>query len=394
MHAGKLVFAQLMDHLPPMVFERCVARYGGNHKVKSFTCMDQYLCMAFAQLTFLESLRDIEACLRSRAEQLYHKGIRGRISRNTLANANATRNWRIYADFARRLTSVACKLYAEEPFGVDLANTAYALDSTTIDLSLSLFPWAPFRSTKAAVKMHTLLDLRGNIPSFIHISDGKLHDVNILDQLIPEAGAFYVMDRGYIDFARLRRLHQAGSFFVTRAKKNMDAQLRYSHARGSIHGRALRSDTRAAGLPIGQGLPGAAARYPLQGPRDRQKTAVHHQQHCSAGAEHLCSVQSQVAGGALLSLDKAAFTRQGLFRYYRERREVPNLDRCIGLCSGGHRAKAAQPLPQPLRNPTDFEPQPVRENPAGHAAFSKPRDAGRPSTAQPADFVQITLGQA
>ena len=229
MHAGKLVFAQLMDHLPPMVFERCVARYGGNHKVKSFTCMDQYLCMAFAQLTFLESLRDIEACLRSRAEQLYHKGIRGRISRNTLANANATRNWRIYADFARRLTSVACKLYAEEPFGVDLANTAYALDSTTIDLSLSLFPWAPFRSTKAAVKMHTLLDLRGNIPSFIHISDGKLHDVNILDQLIPEAGAFYVMDRGYIDFARLHRLHQAGSFFVTRAKKNMDAQRRYSH---------------------------------------------------------------------------------------------------------------------------------------------------------------------
>ncbi|MHB1826245.1 MAG: IS4 family transposase [Steroidobacteraceae bacterium] len=229
MHAGKLVFAQLMDHLPPMMFERCVARYGGNHKVKSFTCMDQYLCMAFAQLTFRESLRDIEACLRSQAERLYHMGIRGRISRNTLANANATRNWRIYADFAQRLIGIARKLYAEEPFGVDLENTAYALDSTTIDLSLSLFPWAPFRSTKAAVKMHTLLDLRGNIPSFIHISDGKLHDVNILDQLIPEAGAFYVMDRGYIDFARLHRLHQAGSFFVTRAKKNMDAQRRYSH---------------------------------------------------------------------------------------------------------------------------------------------------------------------
>lgn len=231
MHTGKLLFAQLMDHVPPMVFERCVARYGGNHKVKRFSCMDQFLCMAFAQLTFRESLRDIEACLRSQAEKLYHMGIRGKVSRNTLANANATRDWRIYADFAQRLIGIARQLYADEPFGVDLSNTAYALDSTTIDLSLSLslFPWAPFRTTKAAVKLHTLLDLRGNIPSFIHISDGKLHDVNILDQLIPEAGAFYVMDRGYIDFARLYRLHQAGSFFVTRAKKNMDAQRRYSH---------------------------------------------------------------------------------------------------------------------------------------------------------------------
>jgi hypothetical protein len=229
MHTGKLLFAQLMEHLPPMVFERCVARYGGNFKVKSFSCKDQYLCMTFAQLTFRESLRDIEACLRSQTEKLYHMGIRGQVSRNTLANANATRDWRIYADFAQRLIGIARKLYVNEPFGIDLTNTAYALDSTTIDLSLSLFPWAPFRRTKAAVKMHTLLDLRGNIPSFIHISDGKFHDVNILDQLVPEAGAFYVMDRGYIDFQRLYQLHQAGSFFVTRAKRNMAAQRRYSH---------------------------------------------------------------------------------------------------------------------------------------------------------------------
>lgn len=228
MHSGRLVFAQLMEHLPPMVLERCVARYSGNHKVKSFTCRDQFLCMAFAQLTYRESLRDIEACLRSQAERLYHMGIRGKVSRNTLANANATRDWRIYADFAQRLIHIARKLYAEEPFGVDLENTAYALDSTIIDLSLSLFPWAPSCATRAAVKIHTLLDLRGNIPSFLHVTDGKVHDVNILDQLVPEAGAFYVVDRGYLNYRRLYRLHQAGAFFVTRAKKNTHAQRRYS----------------------------------------------------------------------------------------------------------------------------------------------------------------------
>jgi hypothetical protein len=229
MHQGQLVFAQLMRHLPLTTFHRCVARYAGEHKVKSFSCLDQYLCMAFAQLTFRESLRDIGSSLRAQAAKLYHLGIRGTVSRNTLANANATRDWRIYASFAERLIGIARDLYAEEPFGVDLAETVYALDATTIDLCLSVFPWAPFRSTKAAVKLHTLLDLRGNIPNFIHISDGKMHDVNVLDLLLPEPGAYYVMDRGYIDFQRWYRLHQAGSFFVTRAKRNMDAQRRYSH---------------------------------------------------------------------------------------------------------------------------------------------------------------------
>jgi Domain of unknown function (DUF4372)/Transposase DDE domain len=229
MNQGKLVFAQLMQHLPLTTFGRCVARYAGEHKVKRFTCLDQYLCMAFAQLTYRESLRDIEACLRAQATKLYHMGLRGNIARNTLANANATRDWRIYCDFAQRLIGIARRLYAEEPLGIELKDTVYALDSTTIDLCLSMFPWAPFRSTKAAVKLHTLLDLRGNIPSFIFISDGKLHDVNVLDQLLPEAGAFYVMDRGYIDFERLARLHEAGSFFVTRAKSNLKAQRRYSH---------------------------------------------------------------------------------------------------------------------------------------------------------------------
>ena len=229
MHAGKLVFAQLTSHLPLSTFRRCVSAYGGEHKVKSFSCLEQFLCLAFAQLTYRESLRDIEACLRAQNDKLYHMGIRSRISRSTLADANESRDWRIYAAFAQRLIAMARKLYLNEPFGVDLKETVYALDATTIDLCLSVFPWAPFRTTKAAVKLHTLLDLRGNIPAFIHISDGKLHDVNVLDQLIPEAGAFYVMDRGYLDFGRLHRLHEAGSFFVTRAKSNLKADRRYSH---------------------------------------------------------------------------------------------------------------------------------------------------------------------
>jgi len=228
MHTGKLVFAQLMEHLPLTTFRRCVARYGGHHKVKHFTCLDQSLSMAFAQLTFRESLRDIEACLRAQSSKLYHLGIRSAVARNTLANANANRDWRIYCDFAQSLIAMARRLYANEPFGVDLKDTVYALDATTIDLCLSVFPWAPFRSTKAAIKLHTLLDLRGNIPSFIHVSDGKWHEVNLLDELITEPGAFYVMDRGYIDFERLSRLSEAGSFFVTRAKSNLKVKRRYS----------------------------------------------------------------------------------------------------------------------------------------------------------------------
>jgi len=229
MNLGKLVFAQVTQHLPLTTFRRCVARYGGEYKVKSFSCLDQYLSMAFAQLTYRESLRDIEACLRAQEKKLYHMGINSRISRSTLADANESRDWRIYADFAQSLIGIARRLYAREPFGVDLKETVYALDASTIDLCLSVFSWAPFRSTKAAIKLHTLLDLRGNIPSFLHISDGKLHDVNVLDLLLPEPGAFYVIDRGYIDFERLHCLHEAGSFFVTRAKSNLKAQRRYSH---------------------------------------------------------------------------------------------------------------------------------------------------------------------
>ena len=228
MPEGHYVFAQVMQRLPLTTFRRCVERYGGEHKVKRFSCLDQYLCLAFAQLTWRESLRDIEACLRVQSSKLYHLGFRSAIARNTLANANAVRDWRIYADFAQHLIGIARRLYADDPLSLDLDDTVYALDSTTIDLCFSVFPWAPFRSTKAAVKLHTLLDLRGNIPSFIFISDGKMHDVNILDQLLPEAGAFYIVDRGYVDFQRLARLDDAGSFFITRAKSNLKARRRYS----------------------------------------------------------------------------------------------------------------------------------------------------------------------
>jgi len=230
MNTGKTLFAQLMDFLPWKTFHRIVDRCDGDRYVKSLTCAEQFRIMAFAQLTYRESLRDIEVCLLAQSPKLYHMGFRQEIKRSTLADANQSRDWRIHAEFAQRLIVQARQLYVGESLGFELENTAYALDSSTIDLCLSVFPWAPFRSTKAAVKMHTLLDLRGNIPSFIHISDGKLGDVNVLDMLVPEAGAIYVMDRGYLDFERLYALHLAGAFFVTRAKSNMNARRVYSAA--------------------------------------------------------------------------------------------------------------------------------------------------------------------
>jgi hypothetical protein len=228
MYAGKLVFAQVMEFAPWHTFRRLVSKYRGDFNVRSFSCLDQFLCMAFAQLTYRESLRDIEACLTSQPSKTYHLGLHGNITRSNLADANERRDWRIHCDYAQALIRIARPLYAKEPLAVDLDSTVYALDATTIDLCLSLFPWAPFRATKAAIKLHTLLDLRGAIPSFIHISDGTVHDVNALDLLIAEAGAFYVMDRGYLDFARLYRLHRAGAFFVTRARSDARFQRIYS----------------------------------------------------------------------------------------------------------------------------------------------------------------------
>jgi hypothetical protein len=221
MHAGKLVFAQVMEFAPWHTFRRLVIKYRGDFNVRTFSCLDQFLCMAFAQLTYRESLRDIEACLSAQPAKLYHLGIRGNVVRSNIADANEVRNWRIHCDFSQALIRIARRLYAEEPLAIELDNTVYALDSTTIDLCLSLFPWAPFMSTKAAIKLHTLLDLRGAIPAFILISDGKMSDVDVLDVLLAEPGAFYVMDRGYLDFQRLFAMHQAGSFFVMRARSNL-----------------------------------------------------------------------------------------------------------------------------------------------------------------------------
>ena len=229
MNSGQTIFSQLMDFITTHEFNQCVKRYNGNYKIKNFTCWEQFLCMAFAQLTYRESLRDIQACLRAANKKLYHMGIRSKVSRNTLAHANQIRDWRIYADFAQVLIKEARKLYINEDFGVQLEQTVYALDSTIIDLCLSLFPWALFRKKKGAVKLHTLIDLRGNIPTVIFITHGKVHDLNILDDLVIEAGAIYVMDRGYLDFERLCTVHQSSAFFITRAKSNFDFKRLYSN---------------------------------------------------------------------------------------------------------------------------------------------------------------------
>jgi hypothetical protein len=354
MHQDRYVFAQLMTYLPLTTFRRCVAHYDGKHKIKRFSCLDQFLCMAFAQLTWRESLRDTEACLRAQASKLYHLGFHSAIARNTLANANAVRNWRIYADFAQHLIGIARRFYADEPLALELDHTVYALDSTTIDLCLSMFPWAPFRTTKAAVKLHTLLDLRGNIPSFIFVSDGKMHDVNILDQLLPEAGAFYVMDRGYIDFERLARLDDAGAFFVTRAKSNLKARRRYS-----------RPVDRSIGLICDQTivLTGYYSRQGFERPLRRIKF------NDPQTGKRLVFLTNNFALEALTiaKLYKCRWlttpAHQGLLRYLRERGQIANLDCRLGLCPGRHRQKAHGAAGEPLRNSTDSEPHPVRENP-------------------------------
>jgi hypothetical protein len=256
MNTDRTVFSQVIDFVPLHEFRKCVRRYHGTFKVRKFSCLDQFLCMCFAQLTFRESLRDIEACLRSVQSRLYHMGIRGNVARSTLADANERRDWRIYRDFAHILIGIARPLYVGEHLDVDLESTAYALDSTTIDLCLSLFPWARFRQAKGAIKLHTLLDLRGSIPTFIHVSDGKFHDVNVLDILAVEPGAFYIMDKAYIDFSRLFGIHQASAFFVIRGKRNFQYRRRSSSSVDSSNGLRCDQTVIATGVK-------SAIKYPV-----------------------------------------------------------------------------------------------------------------------------------
>jgi hypothetical protein len=362
MNVGKTLFAQLMDFLPWTTFGRYVARYGGDKGVRTLSCAEQFRVMAFAQLTYRESLRDIETCLSAQAAKLYHMGFREPVRRSTLADANESRDWRIWADFAQRLIIQARALYASEDLGLELTNTVYALDSTTIDLCLSLFPWAHFRSTKAAVKMHTLLDLKGSIPSFIHVSDGKLHDVHALDLLPLEPGAIYVMDRGYVDFGRLHVLHLAGAFFVTRAKSNMNFHRVYSAKTDRSTGIICDQTIALDGLYTKQDYPDHLRRIRFKDPEIRQDIRLPHQPDDLAGRKHLRPLQESLAGGTVLQVDQAASSDQTVFRYVGECGQDANLDRGVGLCPGRHRQEAAQSGRLALHFATDFVGHPFREN--------------------------------
>jgi len=351
MNTGRTVFSQIMDMLPHWDFSKCVKRYQGDRKIQKFSCMDQFLCMAFAQLTYRESLRDIEVCLRGNPSKLYHMGIRSHISRSTLADANENRDWRIYADFAQIIISIAKELYVKDDFGINLEAEIYALDSTTIDLCLSLFPWARFRNTKAAIKLHTLLNLRGNIPEFIHISNGKLHDVNILDILIAQPRSFYLMDRGYVDFARLYTIQQASAFFVTRCKRNFQFKRRYSHPVDKSVG--LRSDQTIITTGIN-----TSKEYPIPLRRIRyydiktDKSLIF----ITNNFDH-----------------QAAPANQSLLWDISQCCKDAGLDSCLRLCTCSDFEKTAQSRPEPLHNSTVFKCVDFRENTHFRSVYARVR---------------------
>jgi len=380
MYTGRTVFAQLMDLIPRRAFERCVARYQGNRRLRTFSCYDQFLCMAFAQLTYRESLRDIETCLRALQPKLYHTGLRGRIARSTLADANETRDWRIYADFAQTLIHRARQLYRDEPFAVELAQTAYAFDATTIDLCLALFPWARFRRTKAAIKLHTLLDLQGHIPTFVAITDGKAADVTLLDALVVEPGAFYILDRGYTDFGRLYAITEALAFFVIRGKRGLNYIRRLSRPVDKTTG--LRSDQTI--VLCG---PKTATLYPVPLRRityvdlDTQQRFVFLTNNFALPALQIaqlykCRWQVEL----FFKWIKQHLADQGLLRHVDERGEDPGLDRHQRVRAGGDPQEGTPARAQPLRNPPNSEPHPVRAGAAfsGSYSVSGARSAGRP----------------
>ena len=337
MNVGKTLFAQVMEFVPWTSFTRIVNRYSGNAGVRRMNCAEQFRVMAFAQLTWRESLRDIEVTLGANSSKLYAMGLRHAVHRATLADANDSRDWRIWSDLSALLIRRARKLYQDEDLGLDLTNTVYALDATTIDLCLSLFGWAPFRSTKAAVKMHTLLDLRGAIPAFIHISDGKMHEVNVLDLLDIEAGAFYVMDRGYLDFSRLYRLHQAGAFFVTRSKRGMDARRVYSAATDRVAGVICDQAIAMNGFYICKDYPEHLRRIRFKDPKSG-KTLVFLTNNTTLPALTIAALYKEsLASGVVLQMDQATFAHQEIPGHERERGEDANLVRRIHLCAHCHR---------------------------------------------------------
>ena len=362
MNVGKTLFAQVMEFVPWKTFGRIIDRHKGDAGVRTLGCADLFRVMAFAQLTWRESLRDIEACLAANQAKLFHMGLKASPARSTLADALNLRDWRIYHALAQRLIARARVLYAQEPSVLELDASVYALDSTTIDLCLSLFDWAPFRSTKAAIKLHTLLDLRGMIPAFIHISDGKLHDVNVLDILPVEAGAFYVMDRGYVDFERLYAMHQAEAFFVTRAKSPMDATARLLGSRRSNHWLDLRPTRDAQWLLLGQKIPRASAPRSIQGPRVGQDAGLLDQQHDAAGVDDCRSVQEPLASGVVFQMDQAALAHQAFLGHRRERGEDADLVRRVHVRADCHRQERTSPRCLALHMSTDLVGLSLREN--------------------------------
>jgi hypothetical protein len=361
-NSGRTVFSQLIEHLPAKEFQKCVARHRGDANFRGFSCWDQLLAMAFAQLTYRESLRDIESCLRALQSKLYHMGFRGKVSRSTLADANESHDWRIFADFAQGLIATARPLHACDLMGVDLHQSLYALDSTTIDLCLSLFPWAKFRQRKAAVKMHTVLDLHGNIPTFIRVTSGAVHDVNILDEIMPEAGAFYVMDRAYIDFQRLFVFTLSSAFFVVRTKSNVLLERRYSHPVDKSTGVLSDQTVILSSVESATAYPDPLRKVSYFDPERSKAPEVSDQQLYASGADHSRHLQATLAGGAILQMDQAASANQGLLRNQRECCEDPNLDCGVDLCAGGDRAQTTGPGSQSLPDSTDSQCYSFREN--------------------------------
>jgi len=371
MYTGRIVFSQLIDFLPRHQFDRCVRRHRGNYRTKTFTCFDQYLCMAFAQITYRQSLRDIETCLRAMQSKLYHCGIRGNVSRNTLANANENRDWRIYADFAQILINKARTLYANEDFGIQLNREVYALDSTTIDLCLSLFPWAKFRKHKAAVKVHTLMDLKGSIPTFIRITDGKIHDVNILDDLVLEPGAIYVMDRGYLDFARLFTFTKTLSTFVTRAKTNFDHRRLYYRKVDKTTGLRCDQTIRLNGFLCFTGLSCRSSTDWLFRHRDRQKVYIPNKQFYSASLDNCSTLQMPLADRNLFQMDQTISANQDVLRNFRECCEDSNLDCHQRLRSGRNRQERTRNRPEFGRNLANSQHCTFRESPYYTSTYEK-----------------------